>query len=323
MVSKEEVINAFRFILGREPEDESVVARYAAEVVDMRALRIIFINSAECPEKQASLARPALLPMLGAPLDVDVSVSPMQLAALFAKIRSQWQHLGETEPHWSVLTSDSYFQKHLHMHRDAFYASGRSELMQFEQTLLRAGAQPSRNVCLELGCGVGRVTAQLAGSYNEVVGVDISTAHLEVARQYMRDSNIENVRFEHLDEPASIEKLPTFDLLYSRMVLQHNPPPLTAWLLDRLLARMNPGGIAYFQIPTYRIGYRFNVGEYLATPNATQMEMHFLPQPELFRILTRRAFQLLEIREDDAIGLSASALSNTVLARKAKTAKAS
>jgi SAM-dependent methyltransferase len=203
------------------------------------------------------------------------------------------------------------------MHREAFYASGKSEVDQFELTLARAGVdQAPRGACLELGCGVGRVTGELARLYQQVIAVDISSAHLKVTEEHLRNQQVGNVRLHHLSEPAAVETIPVYDAIYSRIVLQHNSPPVMAWLLEKLLTRLNPGGIAYFQIPTYRLGYRFDVAEYLTTPNTTQMELHFLPQPELFRILARSGCQLLEIREDDAIGLTAATLSNTVLVRK-------
>ena len=321
MVTKDDVINAFRFILGRDPENEEIVARYATEFNDIKTLRARLLNSAEFSQKYAAPAKRALMPLNGSPLAVDIDVSETQMIALFSRIKAQWEYLGSTEPHWSVLISDSYFQKNFQMHRDVFYASGKTEVNQFNKTLDRNNVAVDRTaVCLELGCGVGRVTWQLARLCQQVVAVDISSSHLDVARAYLAEVGIDNVQLCHIAELPMVESLPRFDLLYSRIVLQHNPPPVMAWLLDKLLKRMNPGGIAYFQIPTYRIGYRFNVEEYLVNPNIKSMEMHYLPQPELFRILTRRGCQLMEVREDDAIGApDASALSNTVLVRKAKT----
>jgi trans-aconitate methyltransferase len=108
-----------------------------------------------------------------------------------------------------------------------------------------------------------------------------------------------------------------YDLLYTRIVLQHNPPPVMHHVLNGLLGQLNPGGVAYFQVPTYNAGYSFSIDSYLATDNTTNMEMHYLPQPALFALLARHGCQLLEIREDDAIGLSHNAVSNTLLVRKA------
>jgi len=48
-------------------------------------------------------------------------------------------------------------------------------------------------------------------------------------------------------------------------VLQHNPPPLIAMILARLLAGLAPGGVAYFQVPVWLPGYRFRVADLLFT----------------------------------------------------------
>ena len=69
------------------------------------------------------------------------------------------------------------------------------------------------------------------------------------------------------------------DLVYSVIVLQHNPPPVIHMLVRAFLKALNPGGVAYFQVPTYRVGYRFSPGEYLENEGKTHamMEMHVIP----------------------------------------------
>ena len=319
MITHEEVTYAYRLLFGREPESAAVVNHYATEVADIGALRELFINSAEFQSSVASVLAPrAPRPSFnGPPMVVDLSASPEKLAALFAKVSEQWHHLGETEPHWSVLTNDSYFQESFHMNREAFYASGESEAGMFDATLARAGiARESLHCCLELGCGVGRVTAPLAARFDEVVAVDISAAHLQVAQEHFGAKGLGNVQCQHLDAIDGVAALGRFDALYSRIVLQHNPPPVMKRLLSDLLAQLNPGGIAFIQVPTYKAGYRFQIDEYLAIENGTTMEMHFFPQAALLELIAQQGCRVLEIREDDAIGLSVTSVSNTLLLQK-------
>ncbi len=95
-------------------------------------------------------------------------------------------------------------------------------------------------------------------------------------------------------------------------VLQHNPPPLAAKLLDKILARVRVGGVAYFQCQTYQTDYRFTVAEYLQErrrdPGGASCgwEMHCLPQPVIYQAFLRNGFSLLEVREDagQAYGIS-------------------
>lgn len=319
MVSKEDVIAAYRLLFGREPENDTVVTHYATEVADRRALRQLFINSAEFREKYESLQgpRPPRAPFSGPPMDVQLTGTPEELSALFAKVKQQWQHLGETEPHWSVLTNDSYFQNVFHMNRDAFYQSGVVETETFMATLKRARVDcaPLRR-CVELGCGVGRVTAALASRFDEVVGVDISGSHLRLAEEHASNANIANISFRQLTAIDAAPQIGKFDVLYSRIVLQHNPPPVMAHLLGYLLGQLNVGGIAFFQLPTYKAGYRFRISDYLAIQNGTEMEMHYFPQALLLDLVRERGCRVLELREDDSIGLSVSAISNTLLVQK-------
>jgi hypothetical protein len=99
-------------------------------------------------------------------------------------------------------------------------------------------------------------------------------------------------------------------------VLQHNPPPLIAALLTRLLNKLRPGGVAYFQVPTYRLNYRFLVDEYLRTASPMDgIEMHVIPQWVLFDILHRCGCRLLECREDHWTG-DPRMISNSIFLRK-------
>lgn len=321
MVSKDEVVLAYRLLLGREPENEAVVAHYAAEVANLKALRELFVNSGEFREKLDTQMQPRAprAAMSGPPMHVELGAEPASLAQLLARVVAQWQHLGETEPHWSVLTNDSYTQENFESHAPAFHASGETECKVFDATLARAGvAREGLRRCVELGCGVGRVTVPLGRRFAEVLGLDVSAAHLRLAHEHVRQQpDLAHVQLRQLSAADELAGVGPFDVLYSRIVLQHNPPPVMARLLTDLLGQLRPGGVAYFQVPTYGAGYRFVVSEYLERPNTTEMEMHYFPQAALLELLAGQRCRLLELREDDAIGLSASAVSNTLLVRKA------
>ena len=73
---------------------------------------------------------------------------------------------------------------------------------------------------------------------------------------------------------------------------------------------------APLQLPTYKAGYRFKIADHLRQHNATDMEMHYFPQAALFDLVAQQGCRVLEIREDDSIGLSVIAVSNTLLVRK-------
>ena len=318
MIHHDEVTWAYRMLLGREPESEVVLNHYATQLDSRQALRALFMQSAEFDEAVQQLpARSKPAALSGPAMAVQMDAAPDKLEALFDKISQQWHHLGDTEPHWSVLTSQSYLQNNIQDSARAFYASGVSELAVFDATLARVGlAGRHFATCVELGCGVGRVTAALAQRCDQVWGVDISASHLQLAAAHMAEQGLVNVHLHQAMGVDGVAPVPSFDLLYSRIVLQHNPPPVMHRMLSLLLQRLTPGGVAYFQVPTYHAGYRFSIDEYLAAENTTSMEMHYLPQHELFKLVAQCNCQVLEVREDDAIGSARHAVSNTLLLQK-------
>lgn len=234
--------------------------------------------------------------------EVDLSCSNEQLQAMLDRISDHWQRFGETEPHWSVLTDPVFLQANVSEHLDRFFRDGRVDVDRTLAFADRAGLRPARfRRALDFGCGVGRLTVALAASAEAVVGADISTAHLSEAREVARSRRIKNVQFTRIAAVADIDQLGQFDLIVSLIVLQHNPPPLMAAIYSKLLARLAPGGVAIVQMPTFILGQRFNVAEYLAG-DSPAMEMNALPQGEIFRIIAEQGCRPLEVREDGSAG---------------------
>jgi SAM-dependent methyltransferase len=142
----------------------------------------------------------------------------------------------------------------------------------------------------------------------------VSQRHLEQAKSAIARSGQRNVQFE-LARLPDFGMHEAFDLWFSRIVLQHNPPPLMAMILRRALNMLAPGGIAIFQLPTYAIDYRFRIQEYLATDPAGYYDMHVLPQPALFEIGEECGCSLKEIREENSAG-TPNWISNWIALRK-------
>lgn len=118
-----------------------------------------------------------------------------------------------------------------------------------------------------------------------------------------------------VDEMVNLERV---DLVYSLIVLQHNPPPVIRLIVRAFLKALNPGGVAYFQVPTYRVGYRSSPGEYLENEakKHVMMEMHVLPQRVIFQTAREEGCELVEVLEDGSTGLRFGEVSNTFLIRK-------
>jgi ubiquinone/menaquinone biosynthesis C-methylase UbiE len=106
----------------------------------------------------------------------------------------------------------------------------------------RAGLGPGMR-CLDLGCGGGDVTFELArrvGPAGQVTGVDMDEVKLDLARQAAAAGGFSNVEFRALNiyewaEPDS------YDLVYCRNVLQHLSRPVD--VLRAMWAAVRSGGV--------------------------------------------------------------------------------
>ena len=106
----------------------------------------------------------------------------------------------------------------------------------------RAGVRPGMK-CVDLGCGGGEVTfeiARLVEPGGSVTGVDLDEVKLELARKAAEERRVSNVEFvarnvNDWDEPD------TYDVVYSRFLLQHLHEPVA--LLRRMWSAVRTAGL--------------------------------------------------------------------------------
>lgn len=235
--------------------------------------------------------------------DVEYECSPEEFSKILKHIESVWTEYGVTEPHWSVVSTSAFKAKVIDQNLKAFHGSGRNEFINLKRLLDRTHIDPaSLKVALEYGCGVGRVTRWLAELFPKVYGVDISVNHLKLAQSYFDQESVANIETIPITSAQAIDDLPNYDFLYSKIVLQHNPPPVIYLILNRLCEKLNSGGAGVLQIPTYRQNYAFKASDYIASMNEiNSMEMHALPQPVIFDVLARHGCQCREASRDHLV----------------------
>jgi hypothetical protein len=111
----------------------------------------------------------------------------------------------------------------------------------------------------------------------------------------------------------------SYNFWFSRIVLQHNPPPVIASILDVAFKKLRLNGIAIFQVPTYKKNYHFDFDSYISYELGTSMEMHFIPQCDVIKIADQNGCRLLEIREDtQSVSQSPDWLSNLFVFEKVR-----
>ena len=310
--TREAVTWAYRLLLNREPESEDVIAEHISGAPEISRLREVFIGSGEF-RARAPAALKLVLSGEEPARTVETSGNPVLLQRLFDHVNESWQHLGETDPYWSVLTSPQYRGQPSQEDIARFFATGAGDVKRLQATLARLGiALDGNGTCIEYGCGLGRVTRHLAPHFARTIGVDISAAHLKLARELADAEGIGGIEWLHLDAIDRLAALPEADFIYSMIVLQHNPPPVIEKILLAFARLLKPGGIAYFQVPTYRVDYEFRLAEYLRDQvGCKQMEMHAFPQARVFEIFAEAGVVPLSVVEDGATGNRRGERSNT------------
>lgn len=299
MIDRDTVETCYRVLLRRPPESEEVIADKLRWCPDLESLLRALIDSPEFQGPQSLSPIPAFY---AAPAEIDVAVSPAQMKALFARLSGQWKAMGETQPFWSVLTREEYRTENLN---DAalteLYAGGERHAGLVDLFAARNGRTINHGVCLELGCGVGRVTQHLAKRYEKVIAVDISDGNLAQCRAMIGHRGLTNVETVLLTSPEDIANLPAFDVFFSMIVLQHNPPPIQKYTLDTLLKKLRPGGAFCFQLQTFAPSYKFEIEQFLISPVDT-MDMHSLPMHEVLDLLRRHRLDIWEVAADEFTG---------------------
>ncbi len=106
----------------------------------------------------------------------------------------------------------------------------------------RVGVQPGWT-CLDVGCGGGDVTMDLAalvGPSGQVVGVDIDREIVAIAQREAAERQLTNVSFRcSAADTLRVDR--SFDLVYCRFLLTHLSAP--ASVLDKMMQVLKPGGV--------------------------------------------------------------------------------
>jgi predicted O-methyltransferase YrrM len=107
----------------------------------------------------------------------------------------------------------------------------------------RVGLRPGMT-CMDVGCGGGDVTRELArriGSRGRVVGLDMDSTQLEIVRAESAAQNITNADYRVVDVNDPPGNFGDFDLVYTRFLLCHLKAPTS--VLSWMAGCLKPGGV--------------------------------------------------------------------------------
>jgi len=111
---------------------------------------------------------------------------------------------------------------------------------------------PAGAACLDVGCGGGDVSRELArrvGSSGRVVGIDRDETALAIARSEAEDEGLANLSFETCDV-TTWDPPTTFDVVYARFLLTHLAAPSA--LVSSLGRHLRPGGVVVLEDSYFR-----------------------------------------------------------------------
>ena len=165
----------------------------------------------------------------------------------FRSLARSWEGLGRTDPLFGILSDPTKWGGK--WDADEFFASGRAHVEKLLRSLNDARAAFKKDACLDFGCGVGRLTVPLSGSFKRTIGVDIARSMIDQARRYHGASS----QCEFLvNRDLDLRQFPdaTFDFVHSCLVLQHIPPDLAMRYVEEFFRVCKPGGLVVFQLPS-------------------------------------------------------------------------
>jgi SAM-dependent methyltransferase len=111
---------------------------------------------------------------------------------------------------------------------------------------------PPGSTCLDVGCGGGDVTFELAraaGPAGRALGVDFDETKLDIARREGAEQGLSNVAFEVRDVTGWEPEEP-FDVVYARFLLTHLADP--GALLSAVRGHVRPGGVVIVEDIDFR-----------------------------------------------------------------------
>lgn len=161
--------------------------------------------------------------------------------------QSHWESFAREEPEWFILTDLDQQVRPGESRREAFFRTGREAAEEMLAEL--DGELTRRDLALEIGPGVGRLTLAMAPHFEEVRAVDASSVMLGALRENATERGHANLStflpHERWDAP------PELDLVYSRLVFQHieDAAAIEDYIL-RIGAALAPEGRALLQFDT-------------------------------------------------------------------------
>ena len=166
----------------------------------------------------------------------------------FTDNSNSWEGFAQEDALWAILTDPS--KKRGRWNRDDFFKTGGKEIQTIASYLKQHGWMPTGGAALDFGCGVGRLSRALSNRFERVIGVDVSETMIRKAAE-LNLNYLSTIEFRHNPSP-NLDLIPNNSIafIYSAIVLQHISKREALFFVEEFLRKLEPNGIAVFQLPT-------------------------------------------------------------------------
>jgi ubiquinone/menaquinone biosynthesis C-methylase UbiE len=224
-------------------------------------------------------------------------------------LRKHWDLFGARDPLWAILTHPE--RKDRRWDIGEFFETGIGEINGVLNYVDALAPGYGKRRALDFGCGVGRLSQALAEHFEEVYGVDISSAMIQHARGHNRHGDRCHYLVNEVDD-LRIFPDEHFDFIYSNITLQHMPSRYSRRYIAEFLRVLAPAGALLFQLPgqartsgsTFagrslrKFYYRFLWD--ILHPQTPYMGMYGIPKEELISWIRRHGGQVIDVVPDPA-----------------------
>ena len=196
------------------------------------------------------------------------------------KMKRDWDRRAEADPYyWVAATQEADLE--------SYHASASKDCDVFLTGLEGLGTELADGSLLDLGCGIGRMTALLGSHFKSVVGVDVSSQMIEQARALHGDQD--NVSFL-VNSGADLSELEdqSFRVICSYSVLPHLPPDIVEAYFKEMGRILEFDGV---------VRYQFWVGPSHHPEDHDTLGIHVYTETEL-DVLHRKA-GLVEVSREE------------------------
>ena len=207
----------------------------------------------------------------------------------------QWNEASKRDPLWAILTRPGKAGNKWVI--EEFLQTGVAEVEAIFDHVESLALNIGREKALDFGCGVGRLTQALANRVDEVFGIDIAPAMLELARSM----NSHGDRCKYLlNETNDLQLFPDnyFDFVYTNITLQHMEPRFSKRYLIEFMRVLMPNGLLIFQLPSEPTpGVRADSAGG-TTPAGPWTEMYGIMPEEVLALLETNGAKVVEAIKD-------------------------